>query len=201
MVNVALATEDELSEAVGRRLLAEANLLMAEPLLLRKNGFGYLRSNMRKWQTLALQRPVIVFTDLDKSSCPVALLNDWYGAQARHENLLLRIAVREVESWLLADHEAMRGLIGNKGRLPQSPDTLDDPKQHLLTLAKRAPRDIRMDLVKERGSVSSQGIGYNTRLIFMVENNWCPDRAAQHSPSLGKARLRLHELRERLVRR
>jgi len=39
------------------------------------------------------------------------------------------------ESWLLADHDAMRKLIGPRGAAPQHPDELAQPKQHLLRLA------------------------------------------------------------------
>lgn len=107
---------------------------------------------------------------------------------------MLRIAVREVESWVLADHEAMRKLIGKKGTLPPEPDELPDPKQHLLKLAKLAARPVREDLVKATGAVASQDIGYNRRLTAWVGSNWSPERAAQRSPSLQRTREHLKEL-------
>lgn len=195
---IALATEDALSEAVGQRLINELSLPVQIEPLLRKNGFGYLQSKMSNWCQLAQQQPVVIITDLDKLACPKTLLDAWYGKLARPENLIIRIAVREVESWLLADHKAMRNLLGEKGKLPAEPDTLFDPKQQLLKLALSAKRDIRADLVKKTGSVASQGIGYNARLTEMVANDWSPERAAQLSPSLRKARCRLNQLGIRL---
>lgn len=190
MTAVALATEDELSEAVGMKLLSEHPVLVkTSPMLLRKNGFGYLRSRMDSWRQMANRQIVVVLTDLDRLACPLLLLEDWLGADRQHpENLLLRIAEREVESWLLADHEALGKLLGSKARFPVQPDTLPDPKQHLLGLAQKAPRAVREDLVAQQGAVARQGIGYNHRLVDWVQTEWSPERAAARSPSLCRAR-------------
>ena len=40
---IALATEDELSEAIGLRLIAESPFHEADVLPLRRNGSGYLK--------------------------------------------------------------------------------------------------------------------------------------------------------------
>ncbi len=194
MTLVALATEDALSEAIGQRLLLELPVVVTLNLLLRKNGFGYLRSGMPKWRELAKRQVVLIITDLDRLNCPQKLVEGWLGNQPAPENLLLRVAVREVESWVLADHEALRKLLGSKGKLPAAPDTLPDPKSHLLALAHSASRSVREDLVQQNGSVASQGIGYNNRLTAWVHSEWCPERASQRSPSLQRARMRLREL-------
>lgn len=198
MALVALGTEDELSEAVAVRLLAEHEQHLQPGLRLRKSGFGYLRSNVKRWRELAQRQPVVLITDLDQIACPPALLNDWLGSQACPENLLLRVAVREVEAWLLADHVAMQSLLGDRARLPPAPDVLPDPKQHLLGLAKRAPRDVRLDLVHEAGTVARQGLGYNARLTDLVRMSWSPARAAERSPSLARARRSLGALARQL---
>lgn len=198
MVSVALGTEDELSEAVGVRLLAEHASVFQPGLLLRRSGFGYLRSGMGKWKQLATRQPVLIITDLDRLACPVTLLNDWLNAE-RPANLVLRVAVREVESWLLADHAAMRTLLGDKARLPPAPDALPDPKQHLLALARKAPKAVRLDLVKEAGSVARQGLGYNARLVDVVKNHWNPICAAERSESLWRARRHIAELAQRVA--
>ena len=157
-----LATEDELSEKVGLRLAGEVGLEVGT--CLRRNGFGYLKSRISNFCQMARQHPVLLITDLDQKACASGLMNDWLGELGRPDNLVFRIAVREVESWLLADHEAMRILLGPKGTLPFAPDNLIDPKQALLTLAMGASRDVKEDLLAQRGSIASQGIGYNARL-------------------------------------
>lgn len=198
MISVALATEDILSETIGQRLLAELRPQMQAKTLLRRDGFGYLRSRMKSWCQMAQHQAVVILTDLDQAACPSALLDDWLASSPRPLNLLLRVAVRECESWLLADHQAMRKLLGARGVLPAQPDQLTDPKQHLLRLAKAAGRDVRLDLVQAKGGVASQGIGYNARLTELVRNDWSPERAAQRSPSLDRARHRMRELSQRL---
>lgn len=198
---LALGTEDELSEAIGMRLLRDAGYDSQPSTFLRRNGFGYLRSKMDSWCEMAKRKPVVLLTDLDTISCPMTLRQDWMGARKVPGNLVLRIAVREIESWILADHEALRTLVGNRGSLPPDPDLLPDPKQYLLRLiAKQAPRSIRDDLVAEKGAIASQGIGYNARLGEWVRTVWSPERAALRSNSLQRARLRVGELIHRLQR-
>jgi hypothetical protein len=104
-----------------------------------------------------------------------------------------------VESWALSDHEAMRKLIGPHGTLPARPDDLPNPKQHLLQLAQRAPREVRIDLVKQAGAMASQGIGYNARLSEWIRSKWSPVRAAQLSPSLRSTRERLRKTAAQLT--
>lgn len=197
MTQMVLATEDALSEAVGLQLLGEIDLTPCDIQCLRKDGFGYLRSKVGSWRALARIRPVLLITDLDRVTCPVRLRDDWLGELPTPPDLLLRIAVREIESWVLADHEAVRQLIGKKGTLPPAPDDLPDPKSHLLGLAKLAGREVREDLVKGKGAIASQGIGYNTRLREWIRSSWCAQRAADRSPSLARTRSRLKELATR----
>jgi len=194
-MDITLATEDELSEAIGLRLIAEVGAFNEHYIQrVRKNGNGYLCSKMDSWRKLAsnTNRIVLVLTDLDQKPCPVALLEDW-GARAAPlpKNLLLRIAVREAEAWVLADHEGMRKLIGPKGVLPSEPDALQDPKQHLLDLARSAPREVRQGLLPAKNVRASKGLAYNRILVNWIGTVWNPQRAANRSPSLQRARVAL----------
>ena len=198
MMPVALATEDVLTETMGQRLLDELGPKMQAKTLLRKGGNGYLRSRMRNWCQIAQRQPVVVLTDLDRTACPAMLVDDWFAKLPRPPNLLLRVAVRQTESWLLADHDAMRKLIGSRGVLPRRPDDIPNAKEYLLQLAEYAPRAVRLDLIKVSGSISSQGIGYNARLTDLIKAEWSPERAAQRSPSLERARRRIGELAARV---
>lgn len=202
MRSVALATEDQLSEAIGKRLLAAARPALQAGLVLRQNGEGYLRKKMKSWCQMARNgQPLLLLTDLDREACPLSLIENWSEKRSRPTDLVFRVAVREVEAWLLADHLAMQRLLGTAVRLPPEPELLPDPKQHLLELAKRAPRSVRTDLVVERGAIAAQGLGYNARLCALVDSDWSPERAAERSASLGRARLRIDEVARRLERR
>jgi hypothetical protein len=195
MGQFALATEDELSEAVGKRPIAEVNPSHEINLTFRRGGFGYLRANIRKFCEVARLQPVLLVTDLDMAECPAALLSEWTVRTGRPESLCLRVAVREVEAWLLADHDGLRELLGRRlGNLPDNPDYLRDPKRYLLGLASRAPREVRMDLLPEPGAIAIQGLGYNRRLVEFVQSTWSPREAAGRSESLQRAMSRLDQL-------
>lgn len=53
MIPVALVTEDVLTEAIGLCLLADLPTPITPSQLLRKQGFGYLKSRMDNWRKLA----------------------------------------------------------------------------------------------------------------------------------------------------
>lgn len=193
MTPISIATEDELSEAIALRLIAEVPTPHIIQHKLGKSGNGYLRSKMASWYQMAHQQVMLVLTDLDQANCLVDFRSQWLTPNPP-ANLLFRIAVREVESWVLADHVAMRSLIGGKGVLPPAPDDLPDPKQSLLKLAKIAPKSVRQDLLKATDGALAQGLGYNARLTALVNSEWSPQRAAERSPSLARTRLRLAEV-------
>lgn len=191
MTPIAVATEDELSEAIALRLISELQQPVYLTHILRKGGFGYLRSMMDSWRQMAQQQIMLVLTDLDRANCVVEFRDQWLAGRPAPDSLLLRIAVREVEAWVLADHVAMSELLGRRVVFPVEPDALPDPKQTLMGLAKKASKAIRDDLIKIRDGQLSQGLGYNARLSHWVNTVWCPQRAAALSPSLARARSRL----------
>ena len=59
-----------------------------------------------------------VFTDLDDKPCATFLIEDWFEGpiadypKRRAANLLFRIAVHEVESWIMADRESFAKFLG-----------------------------------------------------------------------------------------
>lgn len=192
MNQISLVTEDELSEAIGIKLIKYFLPPNIEITCLRKGGFGYIKGKMKSWCSLSKLHPVFIITDLDRGSCPSALINDWLNGCSPTDNLIFRVAVKEIESWLLADTLAIKALVGPNAKLPQNIDELSDPKLYLLQLAKKASRQVRNDLVQTEGSVSSQGLGYNKRLAKMVNEHWCPHRASTKSDSLARAINRLN---------
>lgn len=195
MTPVTLATEDALSEAIAEKLVAELDGKMQIAQKLGRTGFGYLRSRIGSFCEMAKFQKVIVITDLDRQQCSEALVREWLGQRTRPPQMLLRVAVRTIESWVLADHEAMRSLLQKaKLPLPAAPDALIDPKATLIDLARRGPREVREGVVPERGSMSRQGLGYNQILVPHVLERWDAVRASERSNSLDRARKRIREL-------
>jgi len=198
MARICLATEDSLSEAIAHRMVAQVCPDFEVGPCFRKHGFGYLKANIEKFCKVAERSPLLLITDLDKAQCAAALVSNWMGTKGQPENLIFRVAVRETEAWLLADHIGMKSLLGKgANKLPREPDRLPDPKRELLTLAAKAPRDVQHDLLPEPGAVASQGLGYNHRMGEFVRNDWDPQRASMYSDSLRRALERLNELSRR----
>lgn len=66
--------------------------------------------------------------------CPPAVVTAWLPQPST--NLLLRVVVPMIESWLLADREGLAAFLGvSPALLPTMPETLINPKQALVNLA------------------------------------------------------------------
>ncbi|MGA3099430.1 MAG: hypothetical protein ABSF25_23500 [Bryobacteraceae bacterium] len=190
-IPINLATEDELSEATLLRILRDLDrYVVGTPY--RRGGFGYLRRTIHGWNSAARSIPFIVLTDLDVCECPASLIADWLTAP-QHPNLLFRIAVREVESWLLADTVNLSRFLGVPEReMPSDCDNLADPKAEIIELARRSRiRAIRDGIVPKRGSTAKQGPDYNGLLGLFVRGGWDLKAAAAGSPSLARTICRL----------
>jgi hypothetical protein len=136
--------------------------------------------------------PILLLTDLDQHPCPSGLIEDWLETEP-HSNMIFRIAVREVESWILADREGFADFLGiNANLIPLQPDQIVDPKQTLVNLARRSRRRaLRESIVPRRGSTAVQGPDYNGCLGEFVRNRWSHNEASGRSPSLSRAWERL----------
>lgn len=197
LINV--ATEDEISEAVAVRLVdcIFGNGKVGDRL--GRKGNGYLLKKLPSFRQMANREPVLILTDLDDTNCAPSLLRQWSGGRAFPENLLVRIAVRETEAWLLADRDGMANLLGvSPKKIPANPEELDDPKRFLLNLARTAKREVRSELIPAKGAMASQGLGYNRLLSSFVSTDWKIDEATDRSESLSKAVFRLRELADRM---
>jgi len=186
--SIGIATEDALSEAVVEKILGSALSDFHFAFKVRKGGYGYLRKNIRKFNKAAQTYPVLLLTDLDNALCASELTSSWLTIP-KSPNFLFRVAVREVEAWLLADREAIAQFLNVSSSIcPDSPDNLADPKQTLLNLVKKSKnRQIKHDLLPVKGSLSPVGLGYNTRLSDFVWKHWDVKRAVVRSDSLDRA--------------
>lgn len=187
MIPIHLAIEDELSEAVLRRLLAHTNRDYAVGNAFGRSGFGYLRSTISNWNRAAQYVPFVILTDLDNGSCPAQLIAAWLS-EPKHPNLLLRVAVREVEAWLLADR-SNRGLYLRVPERwpPTNPESILDPKAALVDSTRRSrSAEIRDRIVPRGGSTAKQGRDYNSCLSEFVRTDWNVREAAWESNSLSR---------------
>jgi hypothetical protein len=188
-IYVSLATEGLLDEQVLRRLLTQSGRDYHPTVCYGKRGKDHLKQNIPRFNFAASHTPFIVLADLDNEDCAPSLVNRWLP-KGSNRNLVLRIAVREIEAWLIADRERLAHFLGvAQSKIPLSPDELRDPKATLIGLARQSRRrNLREDLVPAAGSTSKIGKNYVGQLTQFVISEWTvDDPAKQHSPSLARA--------------
>jgi hypothetical protein len=191
--------EDTPSAAVADRLIAARNARLEHRLVFQKGfpavmrGFGAIKSKCRTFLNMAKAgNHTFVLTDLDKAECPCALIRDWFAIPREipvdlPPQCIFRVAVREVESWILADHEAWADYIKIPGdNFSKTPDQLEDLKQHLLTVIRRkGKKKIHQEMLPK--GAAHIGPLYNEVLCEFINTSWQPERAAENSPSLDRA--------------
>jgi hypothetical protein len=193
---VLLGVEDRLSEAVGKAVLTSLHMSSTQTIGLKGN--TYLRKKAAALNKTAKAFPVLLLTDLDvPTSCPPELIRKWLH-EPLEEGLIFRVAVMEVESWIMADRGAFARFLGvSQRQVPREPDQVPNPKEKILFLAKSSrKRDVRDDILPARGSTAKVGPAYNIRLGEFARTLWDPRRAANASPSLKRFLLAVEKFRD-----
>lgn len=198
MTSVTLAVEDTLSQTVFRKIIQETRRDIAISSCLGLRGNGYLRDRARDLNRAAQGSAFWLLTDQDvPARCPVTIRNEWLAGDAPHPNFLFRVAVMEVEAWLLADRTALAQFLSVPiARVPLNPDALPDPKQFLVNLARSSSSSaMREDLVPKQGGTAKVGRGYNHVLGLFVTTHWSQQRARDCSDSLSRTIRRIRDFR------
>lgn len=187
MIYLNLAVEDELSAMAITKLITCFNTKYTIRNVYANNGFGYLKSSIRGFNEAAKFLSFFVLTDLDRYECPPALIDDWINFEL-NKNLIFRIAVREVEAWLLADSKGLSKFFRvSESNFPFDPESLSDPKNVIIQLAGKSKiRKIREEIVPI-GPGASIGPNYNGCLGEFVMTKWSVESAITKSRSLEKA--------------
>lgn len=185
-----LVFEDEISEFVMMKIAEESKKYFVANSYS-EGGFGYIKKNIGGFNEAARGCPFFVLTDLDTVDCAPTLIDGWLGKSA-HPNLIFRIAVREVEAWLLADIEGFSKFTGlSEANFRDNTEEIADPKAELLQLVKRCRiRKIREDILP-KNEFAIVGPNYNGRLGEFVMKHWSISRAMKRSDSLKRAMLHL----------
>ena len=194
--SVILAIEDELSEAISTKILKNFGIEIIT--VLSEGGNAYLRQKAPELNRSAKGIDIFLLTDLNSSKhCPLELINSWIKGPL-NPRFLLRVAIMEVESWLMADREGLAHFLAIPvNRIPTNTDDIPDPKEFLVSLARKSKkRKLRDELVPKQGARISIGYGYNTRLSEFVREHWNLERAATVSPSLKRTLNRLNQVTE-----
>ncbi len=181
-----IAVEDLLSEIVLRKIIALNNRFCIGTCYS-KGGYGYLRKTIKGFNNAAKGSTFIVLSDLEDECAPL-LISNWLQV-SKHPNLIFRIAVHEVEAWLLADLEGIASYLGiSQSLIPSDVDNINDPKKCLIELAKRSPyRKIREAIVPSPHTTATVGPNYNGQLANFVNDVWNIESACNKSDSLKRA--------------
>lgn len=182
--SIVAAVEGVTDEAVVQRLIDHAGGQVGR--VYGKNGKVNLRRKIAGYNNAARHGPWFVLVDLD-ADCAPPLRDAWLPNPV--PGLCFRVAVREVEAWLMADPETLASYLdAPRKRITGDPESLDDPKGAMVSLARRSRKPgVRRDMVPREGSGRPVGPAYPGRLIEYATTEWRPEIAARNSESLRRA--------------
>lgn len=186
--------EDMPSASAVKKIVKYCNISRAEPIIFVEGfpsvmgGYGKIKKNARKYIDMTRKNIIIIsIVDLDTGPCAPSLIEDWFDCspQSLPEKLIFRVAVREIESWLMADYREIASFLGIAvANFSKSPDDLDDPKNRLFTiLKKKGHKKWHREMLPEGNA--HIGPLYNEKLKDFITKKWNPERAAKNSPSLA----------------
>lgn len=193
--NIILVVEDRLSDAVATKILQHFDIEIVQRVIYEGN--SYLQRKAQSYNQAAHQEcGIFMLTDLDSPKiCPPALIQSWVKGSLNRW-FLLRVAIMEIESWIMADRQAVSEFLAIPfNRIPQNTDEILSPKEFFVSLARRSKNTrVQIALVPERNDKSAKvGNEYNPWLIQFVRDHWNLERAATVSPSLKRTLDRLGE--------
>ncbi len=182
---VTIAAEGDVDAQVCQRVLELSGLGAGTAYV--RFGKGNLDKKIRAYNNAARFAPWLVLRDLDHDAeCAAGLVHSLLPTPA--EFMKLRVAVRSVEAWLMADRERIsRYLSIAQDIVPLDPDGEHHPKTTLVNLARRSTkRSIREDMVPAIGHSRTVGPGYTARVTEFASLYWRPEIAARNSDSLAR---------------
>jgi len=188
-VPVNILVEGMTDEPVAKRLLMHVGLAIGD--VFGKSGKADLLLRLPNYNQAARSHfaPWFVLVDLDNDkdvACAPQALKIWLPQPG--EGMRLRVAVRAIEAWIMADAERLAAFMSVvPTRVPTELDKEIDPKQSLVNIARSSTnRSIREAFVPRQGSGGRVGPRYTDFLIAFVEYHWRPDEAAKRSESLRR---------------
>lgn len=193
-ISIGIAYEDVVSEAVIVRLLSLFESCFVIGPRFHKGGFGYLKHLAPGFNDAARSYPFFMLTDLDTRPCAPVLIQSWIS-KPLNSKFLFRVAIREVETWLMADRKGFSGHFKVPlAKLPDNPENLDDPKKFFFSLIRNKHARRLRDMLPDPDGTASQGPGYNLEMVDFVRHQWDPLAAQENSDSLRRAIHRLATL-------
>lgn len=155
-----------------------------------RRGFSYFQSRLDQIRRSATSLKFLIFLDGDElgATCPSDAINKWFQTP-QPDNIHVRFAFHEVESWLMADrHNLAEFLNVPASAIPVVRDKDRNTKEMLIQLARRSrSREVVQDLVPPPGFTSPVGPAYNSRISKFIQTRWDVRAAAEGNSSLARA--------------
>ena len=195
-VVISAAVEGILDEVVLRRLIEGMGAFPGS--VYGKNGKSFLLEKLDAYNQAARFVPWVILIDLDHDAdCAPPYQKSCLPNPAPY--MIFRVAVREIEAWLLADRESLAKFLSvGVSRIPHDPENLNSPKSTMVEIARHSRRrDVRENMVPRVGSGRKIGPAYTSLLIEFARNpehGWRPSVAAKSSDSLDRCMRRLEQL-------
>jgi hypothetical protein len=190
-----IVVEGALEVPAALKLLECLDMDENAPPPIDKRGRDAFWADIHRYNQAAEWGPVFALADLEREPCASAVFQAHLPA-GRHPNLVLRLAVGMLESWLMADGQSLaRFLKVSQAVIPRDPDREPHGKLALVNIARRSRlRHIRDDLVPEPGVSAMVGKNYTARMSQFIRDHWRPLEAQTRSPSLQRAITALRRL-------
>jgi hypothetical protein len=195
-MSIAVVCEGDTDLPVLRALVEDAGMVITDELDMA--GKHPLDSMLSGFNDAAKGSPWLVIRDLDyDASCAPSYLAEIAFRPSLW--MCFRLAVREIEAWLIADRRAFAEYLKVPlTRIPLDPDAERDPTRTIVDLAQRSTSaSIRNRIVPKPGYRTQVGRQYETCLIDFAVNHWSLERACKNSESLRRARRAVRALGER----
>ncbi|GAB4091607.1 hypothetical protein [Flaviaesturariibacter terrae] len=176
--------EDQLTDVLLQKVSAEKGLEIAH--VYGNSGNAYIRRNLHRFYQASKQFPYLIVTDLDALECPIKLRQKWEVPDTTTK-FCLRVAVREVEAWIMSDRKSFAEFLGiSQAAVPLNIEENSDPKALLINLAKRSRKRIIREGIVPLDKYTSIGPLYNDLLSEFVTSHWSSEAACEASPSCLK---------------
>jgi hypothetical protein len=178
------AVEGLIDEAILSKILDQFSLTPCP--FYGKNGKAHLKKQINNFNNAAKNSFWIVLTDLDEHpyKCAPELVRDWLSRPA--SKMILRVAVHEIESWILADRKNFSAFFKvSMEKIPCNPDEIKNPKEYLLNLIKTSKRkSLHKDMLPDQDNGRKEGPAYVSRIIEYIHHIWNFTEAKKNSKSL-----------------
>ncbi len=189
-LGVLVAVEGETDKPFAERIVIAAGLSVYKRIPF--HGHGNLDKCMARWCQPSNRRAMLVVRDLDPNfghDCPPALVEHLAGPGPRSATTLVRIAERELESWLMADREGVaRYFRLRAASIPVLPDHEPNPKRTLVNLCRSSTSSsVRRGMVPDPQGGREVGREFTGLIIGFGSTMWDVERARSASPSLDRA--------------